>query len=46
MTSILKQLQEQSLIGIEKKDICEFTGQSVFFYYAIDLKQGPQRKMF
>lgn len=46
LTSILKQLQEQNQLGIEKQDICEYTGKNVYFYYAIDLKQEPQKKLF
>lgn len=46
LTSILKQLQEQNQVGIEKQDICEYTGQNVYFYYAIDPKQEPQKRMF
>lgn len=46
LTSILKQLQDQKQVGIEKQDICEYTGQSVYFYYGIDPKQEPQKKMF
>jgi predicted solute-binding protein len=42
LTSILKQLQEQKQVGIEKQDICEYTGQSVYFYYAIEIKQVSQ----
>ncbi len=44
LTSILNQLQKQNQVGIEKQDICEYTGQSVYFYYAIDPKQEPQKK--
>ncbi len=46
LTSILKQLQDQNQVGIEKQDVCEYTGQSVYFYYAIDPKQDPQKRMF
>lgn len=46
LTSILNQLQKQNQVGIEKQDFCEYTGQSVYFYFAIDLKQEPQKKLF
>lgn len=46
LTSILKQLQERNQVGIEKEDVCEYTGESVYFYYAIDPKQEPQKRMF
>lgn len=46
MTSLLKDLQEKKLAGIEDKRVCEYTGEEVFFYYAIDPTQEPQRKLF
>jgi hypothetical protein len=46
LTSILKQLQEQNQVGIEKQDICQYTGKSVYFYFATDLNQEPQKQMF
>lgn len=46
MTSILKELQERKQVGIEKKDICEYTGEGVYFYFAIDSKEGPQKILF
>jgi transcription initiation factor IIE alpha subunit len=46
MTSILKTLQERNQVGIEKEDACEYTGESVYFYYGIDPKQEPQKRMF
>jgi DNA replication protein DnaD len=46
MTSILKQLQERNQVGIEKQDVCEYTGENVYFYFAIDLKQDPQKTIF
>lgn len=46
MTSILKQLQEKNLVGIEDVRKCEYTGEEVSFYYAIDPTQNPQKKLF
>lgn len=46
LTSILKQLQEQKQVGIEKQGICEYTGQMVYFYYAIGSIQEGQTGMF
>jgi DNA-binding MarR family transcriptional regulator len=46
MTSVLKTLQEQNQVGIEKQDICEYTQQKVYFYFAIDPMQEPQKQMF
>lgn len=46
LTSILNQLQIQKQAGIEKQDNCEYTGQNVYFYYGIDPKQEPQKRVF
>ncbi len=46
LTSILNQLQNQKQTGIEKQDVCEYTRQNVYFYYGIDPKQEPQKRIF
>lgn len=46
LTSILNQLQKQNQVGIEKQGVCEYTRQNVYFYYAIDPKQEPQKNLF
>lgn len=46
MTSVLKDLLDKKLVGIEDKKVCEYTGEEVYFYYGIDPTQEPQRKLF
>lgn len=46
LTGILNQLEQEGLIGIEKEDICEWTGQSVSFYFAKDPNGNYQVQIF
>ncbi|MDO9553727.1 MAG: hypothetical protein Q7J63_14575 [Rhodonellum sp.] len=46
LTSIINSLHTIGLIGIEKQDVCEYTGMEVYFYYAIDPMSEPQKSLF